>query len=346
MWEDVSRCAVGAGASGERQNMTTTSGAVHPRAAEARALAVAVLTYKRPVDIAEALPQLAAQAVSVSSRFDRVEVIVVDNDPAESARELVESFALTAEVPVRYCPEPVSGITAARNRALAEGAGSDILVFIDDDERPSPEWLVDLVATFDRGDAVAVVGPVISRFDVQPDPWIEAGEFFRRRRMPTGTPVSVAATNNLLLDLRTVRRIGLVFDPVFGHAGGEDTMFTRTLHERGGRLVWCDEAIVWDVVPAERTTRSWVVRRAFSSGNSWSLTSIALADGPLARVRARLTGIAKGGVRAAGGALRLVGGVLTRSVRHRAKGTRTLARGAGMVSGVFGYSYEEYRRSS
>lgn len=310
----------------------------------ATSLVVAMLTFRRPDDLRVALPALLEQAASVTDRFERVEVLVVDNDAAESARDFVTSFPATEPVTLTYRCEPESGITAARNRALAEASSSDLLVFIDDDERPTERWLVDLVATFDRGDAVAVVGPVVSRFEVTPSAWIEAGEFFTRRRMPTGTAVSVAATNNLLIDLRIVRSIGLVFDTAFGHAGGEDTMFTRTLHATGGRLVWCDEAVVWDIVPAARSTRDWVVRRAFSSGNSWSQTSIALEDSVRGRLVARVRCIARGLVRAAGGAARALVGVVTRSLRHRAKGVRTLARGFGMIAGAVGYSYEEYRR--
>ena len=78
-------------------------------------------------------------------------------------------------------------------------------------------------------DAAAVVGPVQSEFTGELDPWIAAGAFFQRRRLATGTPVEVAATNNLLLDLETVRRLDLRFDPRFGVSGAEDTYFTRTL---------------------------------------------------------------------------------------------------------------------
>ncbi|RUR03474.1 glycosyltransferase family 2 protein [Labedella endophytica] len=308
---------------------------------------IAVLTFKRPEDIAETLPLLADQAESVIARVGRASVLVVDNDPAESARTLVEAYAAErAEIPIRYHAEPVSGITAGRNRALTEAAGDDILVFIDDDERPTDAWLSLLLDTFEQSDAVAVVGPVISRFDVEPDSWVAAGEFFSRRRLPTGSAVTVAATNNLLLDLRVVRSIGLEFDPAFGITGGGDTMFSRTLADRGGRLLWCDEAIVWDVVPASRVTRDWVVRRAFRSGNSWTLTSVALAGGAAAAWKARASCFVKGVVRVVGGAVRAALGVLTRSTRHRAKGVRTMARGAGMVSGLVGYSYKEYRRAA
>ena len=58
----------------------------------------------------------------------------------------------------------------------------------------------------------------------------------------TGTRLEVAATNNLLLDLRAVRAAGLRFDVDLGTQGGEDTLFTRQLVASGGLLTWCAEA--------------------------------------------------------------------------------------------------------
>ena len=284
----------------------------------ALAVRIAVLTYKRPADIEAALPRLAAQAESVRAEpgpdgVVQADIVVVDNDPAGSARGFVEIFAQAASVSVRYENETTPGISAARNRALATADGVDLLVFIDDDERPSDRWLAQLLQTWQEHRSAAVVGPVISEYEVEPSAWVQAGRFFNRRRLPTGTVLDVAATNNLLLDLAQIRSLGLSFDPAFGLSGGGDTMFTRTLHRLGGVMVWCDEAVVIDVVPASRLTRSWVLRRAFRSGSSWSVTSLKLADSfrERALVRARLT--LRGGARILGGGGQLVAGTLSRS---------------------------------
>lgn len=316
-----------------------------------RRVRIAVLTYRRPDDLAAALPRLVEQARSVerarsaTAAGTRADLLVVDNDPAGGARAQVEGFAAQhPEASVGYRHEPVPGIAAARNRALDCSADVDLLAFIDDDERPSPHWLRLLLGTYDAAGSAAVVGPVVSEFDQTPDPWIAAGRFFDRLRHRTGATVEVAATNNLLLDLRQVRDLGLAFDVEFGLSGGSDTLFTRTLHRRGGRLVWCDEAVVTDVVPAARTTRAWVLRRALRSGNSWSRTTLALAASPQDRTRARAVLTGRGLVRLGGAGVRLLLGVLVRSPGQRARGARTLARSAGMLSGAWGYVYVEYRR--
>ncbi|WP_043675193.1 glycosyltransferase family 2 protein [Clavibacter michiganensis] len=321
-------------------------------AAPAASLVVAILTYRRPDDIRAVLPLVAAQAAELREAAEAdptlprsVRIVVVDNDPAGGAGAIVEDAAADSAAPIAYVHEPTPGISAARNRALDEAGHDDLLVFLDDDERPDPGWLAALVRARHATGSAGVAGPVRSEHEVEPDAWVRAGGFFVRRRPATGTRLEVAATNNLLLDLRAVRAAGLRFDVDLGTQGGEDTLFTRQLVASGGLLTWCAEAGVVDVVPRERTTRRWVVLRAFSSGNSWSLTSVALAPGsPVARTRTRVDAAARGLVRALGGTARIAVGTATGSLAHRAKGTRTLARGAGMVAGAFGWSYQEYAR--
>ncbi|WP_407939702.1 glycosyltransferase [Microlunatus soli] len=290
---------------------------------------------------------LLTQARSVHADQFEVEILVVDNDPAGSALPVVEAIRSEHpdEIPLRYEQESTPGISAARNRALAASIGFDLLVFIDDDERPTDRWLQLLVACRQEYGSDVVQGPVVSEFETDPDEWITAGGFFRRRRMPTGTALDVAVTNNLLLDLRVVRSLGLEFDPDLGTTGGEDTLFTRTLHRAGVPMVWCDEAIVLDVVPTSRSTRRWVRQRAISTGNSAALVTLKLAAGAPDRVVARATLAGRGLSRLAAGGARAVAGKIVRSVEHEARGTRTLLRGFGMSLGACGFAYHEYGRS-
>ncbi|PWB97569.1 glycosyltransferase [Salinibacterium hongtaonis] len=307
--------------------------------ASSLSVVIAVLTYQRPDDLAELIPLLREQAQAEASSA-LVSILIVDNDPSANASGWSYSDPQST---ISYVHEPVPGIAAARNRALDSAGDADILIFIDDDERPSPLWLHLLLETYRSHDAPGVVGPVISRFSCDPEPWIVAGRFFDRRRLPTGTPVDVAATNNLLLDLR---RVGsLRFDPAFGLSGGSDTLFTRELVRREGHLIWCDEATVDDIVPPARLTRNWVLARAFRSGNSWSRTSIHLADDGASRLATRLRLSASGLARVASGGLLSAAGVVGRTPHLHARGLRRLNRGGGIVSGAWGHVYSEYRRS-
>ena len=308
-------------------------------------LVVGIPTYCRPEQIAAGLPMVLAEVRAVNEdphTLIRARVVVIDNDAAGSAATTVDELN-AAEV--HYVVEPVPGISAARNRALDEAAGDDLLVFIDDDERPRPGWLGALVTTWRETGATGVMGRVVSHLADDLDPWVAAGDFFWRPRMPTGTEIEVAATGNLLLDLRQVRAAGIRFDQRFGLSGGEDTLFSRQLVRSGARLVWCDESVTDDYVVTERLNRRWLVNRAWSHGNTFSAVELALAEGKAARQRLRLRLVARAALRVVGGTTRWLAGVGLRSQRHQARGSRTALRGAGMFAGALGHVYQEYARS-
>ena len=301
---------------------------------------VALATYHRPDELDRTLREVLDQIEESALPID---VLVVDNDADASARGVVDALA---DRGVRHVVEPAPGIAAARNRAIAESSDRDVLIFIDDDEEPRAGWLIALLATYRSSGAAAVVGPVVSEFDGAVDPWIAAGGFFERRRLPTGTTVQAAATNNLLLDLRKIRALGLSFDERFGLSGGSDTLFTRTLTSAGQSIIWCDQAIVVDHVSQARATREWVTKRAMRYGNSWSRTSVALSASRMSAILARVEMSGRGVVRIVAGAGRLGIGVVSSSTRHEARGTRTMMKGIGYVRGAVGSTYVEYARPS
>ena len=218
-----------------------------PRLATPRAVTVAMLTFRRPDDLAVAIPRVLAQSSDIDPAAT---LLIVDNDPAASAADAVAAFA---DPRVRYVHEPRPGIAAARNRALDEVADDGLLIFIDDDERPARRLAAE------------------PRRHVRPHGQCRRGRASRlglRRRTrpvdrardassidaacPPERRIDVAATNNLLLDMTQVRRLGLEFDEAFGISGGSDTLFSRQLVARGASMVWCDEAVVTDQVPARQ----------------------------------------------------------------------------------------------
>jgi succinoglycan biosynthesis protein ExoM len=304
---------------------------------------VAVPTYRRPDDLSALLPQLRAQADEVTAASEgryAVEVLVVDNDPERGA----EAQVARAGGAVRYAAEPCPGIAAVRNRAMDEAAGSRLLAFIDDDERPRERWLAALLDVWSGTGAAAVSGRVLAEYAGDLDPWIAAGDFFVRRNLPSGTAIDTAAAGNLLLDLEQVRACGARFDSSLGLGGGEDTLFSRSLVRAGCRMVWCAESAVVDQVPAVRMTRRWVLTRAWSHGNGAVLTDLRLTSGAWQRLAVRARAVAGGLARVAGGAARWAFGQVTGSARHQARGLRAALRGAGLVGGAFGVMYQEYAR--
>jgi len=300
---------------------------------------VAVLTYLRLENVAELLPLLEQQVAGVG--HDGSTILVIDNDPAGSAEDVVRGRRSPL---LRYVHEPAPGIAHARNRALDEAADHELLAFIDDDERPLDGWLLALLEVYARHRPAAVTGPVFPRYEIEPDPWLLAGGFFVRRMYPDGHRVPAATSANLLLDLTQVRRLGLRFDERYGLTGGSDTLFTRQLVARGESVVFASAAGVLDKVPASRMTRHWTLRRQFRVGATWSRTSVELADPGVRRLWTRLRLTAGGGARVGVGALRHAVGRVTGSLTHQARGSRTLRRGLGMAAGAWGGTVTEYQR--
>lgn len=309
-------------------------GTGHPRAH----VLIAVLTFRRPRELARVLPALLDQARGLG---ESAGVLVVDNDPDGGARALAESFGGVA-----YVHEPQPGIAAARNRALNEAAAwqADALVFIDDDEMPGEQWLSRLVDSWHEWGCAAVSGPVLSTFETAPDPWVQASGAFDPRHRPTGAAVPGAATNNLLLDCTALHELGLRFDERLGLSGGEDTMFTHQLVALGGEIRWCAEAAVLEPVAPDRATRRWVLTRAYRAGTSWSAMELSLARGRGGRLVTRLDLLVRALVKGSLGAGQLLAGVVLRNVSMSARGACELASYGGLLAGAFGASFAEYRR--
>jgi succinoglycan biosynthesis protein ExoM len=304
-----------------------------------RRLTVAIPSYRRPESLAQALDGVAAALHALDDSV-RAEILVIDNDPNHSAAPVV------ADREVRYVSEPSPGLAAVRNRALDEAAQSDLLVFLDDDEVPESEWLVQLLSTLDSTDADAVAGKVITPLPADIDPWLTAvGAFVRPRRMD-GQVMPQAATNNLLLDLAAVRDSGVRFDERFGLTGGEDSLFTLQFTRSGRRIRWAERALVRENVVPSRIDRRWILMRAYRTGNSSARVDLAVARGPVEHVGARIRDLLGGVLRVVLGVARWSAGVVGRSLRQRALGVRGIYRGAGYVSGAIGVTYREYGRDA
>jgi glycosyltransferase involved in cell wall biosynthesis len=300
---------------------------------------VGVLTFRREQFLDSLLPQLLAQLDGLPSGIEGT-ILVIDNDPTGSAA----AVATDRHPRIRYVHEPTPGIAAARRRCLAEADEFDLLQFIDDDEEPVDDWLatmIDTWRTYDRPAAVA--GRVIPRYDVPPSDWILAGGFFDRRRHATGTRLPAAPSGNMLLDLNQIRAFGVTFDPTLGLGGGEDTLFTLQVADAGGRIVFCDDAAVTDLVPADRSTRTWVLRRSWHHGStSANLRLRRPGRQPRWLVRIRL--VVGGAARTAIGLLTSLAGTVGRRLDLNARGWKFAYRGLGIAAGGLGLGQPEYSR--
>ena len=96
-------------------------------------ISVIVPSYNRAYYLGGALKSLTTQ--ETDDRID-YEVVIVDNASKDDTREVVESFAVTCDVPVRYLYEEKPGDAPPRNKGIRESDGQ-WLAFFDDDQLPN-----------------------------------------------------------------------------------------------------------------------------------------------------------------------------------------------------------------
>jgi succinoglycan biosynthesis protein ExoM len=229
-------------------------------------ISVCICTFKRPQLLRQLLERLGNQRTDGLFTYS---VVVSDNDAAKSAQQVVTTLSGTSAVRVTYCWEPQPNIAMARNKAL-EYAKGDFIAFIDDDEFPTDDWLLHLFKSWEARGVAGVLGPVNPHFESDPPEWIKKGRFFDRPTLVTGYQVKwdEARTGNVLFKREILNDVDVPFRSEFATAG-EDVDFFRRMMEKGHTFVWCNEAVVYEVVPASRCTRSYLLRRALLRGSNF-----------------------------------------------------------------------------
>jgi glycosyltransferase involved in cell wall biosynthesis len=225
-------------------------------------ISVCICTYKRPHLLQRVLDKLKDQETAGLFTYS---IVIADNDDSESGKEVASNYAKTVPFVVSYRVEPQQGIARARNKAVADPDG-DYIAFIDDDEHPVNDWLLQLFQTAQKFSADGVLGPVKRHFDEKPPEWIEKSSFYERPSYPTGFELTwrQGRSGNLLFKSAMVQGEAQPFDPQF--RTGEDQDFLRKMMEKGRRFVWCDEAVVYELVPASRWKRTFMLKRALLRG--------------------------------------------------------------------------------
>jgi glycosyltransferase involved in cell wall biosynthesis len=307
--------------------------------------AICVCTYDRPFGLSLLLKALDALRLPQHYADEHIILVVVDNSEHGTARKTVNSFLETGRFGVTYVQEKKKGLSFARNAALdaARQADASLLAFIDDDEVPHPDWLRHLLTALEVSGAAAAIGPVCPIFTAMPFGRVPVGAYATRRSQ-TGGMVEDGYTCNVVMRLSAIDDNAIRFDEAFNETGGEDTLFFQKWRQRGLKIAWAENAVVYEFVPAARITSRWLLRRWYRTGNTESHLGAYPPDGAkgmlhnLARGSAR---VAAGGGRVAWAALRHAG----RRPENVVASCYTLCRGAGLIAAVFGRRYDEYSRT-
>ena len=230
---------------------------------ERKHISVCICTFKRPTLLKRLLNKLERQRTEGLFTYS---IVVVDNDCSKSAQHIVGAFQAASNIDLRYFIAPEQNIAIARNKAVENSKG-DFIAFIDDDEFPEMNWLIELFKAYNRFGADGILGPVKPYYETAPPKWIIKGKFYERPCHKTGTILSWTQTRsgNVLLRRSIFNNKKNLFRIEFG-SGGEDRDFFRRMINKGGQFVWCNEAPVYEEVTPERYKRSFMLRRALLRG--------------------------------------------------------------------------------
>jgi len=299
-------------------------------------VSLCIATYRRPTQLRSLLNDVMGQ--------ERLpdEVIVVDNDAAASARPVIDGIVASGPpFAIRYAIQPQKNISLTRNMTveLAQGIW---LAFVDDDERAPADWLRKMLIAATTSAADGVLGPVEPIVPDTAPTWIKRGRFYDFPRMATGAviPPNRLRFGNVLLRGSLLRSDRPPFDPAYGLTGGEDGDLLSRLFIEGARMIWCDEAVIYEPVESRRLSLRWLLRRSLSGGQDFANLALAGRYGDMSSI-ARIIFFLRALFQA------LVAACLALSAwplgRHVAAHWLTkVSANLGKLTAFFGWRYREY----
>lgn len=112
-------------------------------------LTLSIITRNRTAKLSRCLQSIVQQQLLPK------EVLIIDNDPQESARNVYQAFC--QKLSLRYVMEPRMGYPFARNAAI-RNCQSDYIGFVDDDCVLDADWTINAERVLNEKNAVFVVG--------------------------------------------------------------------------------------------------------------------------------------------------------------------------------------------
>ena len=228
---------------------------------------------------------------------DRYEILVVDNASTDSTADCCRRYEACG---VRYCHDPVTGLSHARNTGWKAARGW-IIAYLDDDAVASESWLESAWQAFRSltPPLDGLGGPVLLLWDVPEPAWMNAPLRAPLGFVDWGTsprrllPSEWIIGANCFYSRERLQQLG-GFDERLGRKGacllsGEETLMQKRIEQAGGYLYYEPRAAVQHHVTPDRAHPAWFYHRYFWGGISDAIlrrtapgASMAMASAPVA----------------------------------------------------------------
>jgi glycosyltransferase involved in cell wall biosynthesis len=171
----------------------------------------------------------------------------VDNGSTDQTKSVVDEFAITSNLNIKYAYEPKQGLSYARNKGIKESSGN-IIVFTDDDVIVDKFWIWEIIKESKSNENIQMFyGQTKKYYPDLPELSIKESDFKEYYEFPC-SPWSIGHGNNMIMRSSLIRDIGN-FDTYLGAGtsigAAEDTDYTYRVLKARRKIMYSPFIIVY-----------------------------------------------------------------------------------------------------
>lgn len=303
---------------------------------ESKLIVIGLATFMRPNYLAEALESVSY--LQCPAGF-QLHLVVIDNDIHRSAEPIVESFRKKIPFNVTYQVEAQRGFPNVKNASIETAIvlWADKIAFFDDDATVPSDWLIQFLKT--DADVVESNADFILPENKKVSSLIK--HYYKEMKikaLATGSIRKSCTSTNVFFDIKLVKDWGLRFNKKFSILGGSDVDFFSRAYKKGAVIKYSHLAQISEKVPETRANNWWLIKRWYRLGTSSSLKYKLNYSMPIAAAKIGFKSIS-----------RIVTGIPLLlaapfcSLDYQAEQLHRFTFGVGLLLGLFGVRYEEYK---